>query len=159
MPDTIGVTRPRILIAEDNYLVAEELGDVVRGCGYSVAGATPSVESGLALIAEDAVDGDSPLADDCESPSHCQCLIKIVRYIDDNQLGLLLKSKELFVQLLSKRVVERRKGLVEKKYSGFSGKGASYRDSLLLSPRDLTRISRGKALDSHSPKPGHSPVT
>lgn len=34
MPETIGVVRPRILIAEDNDLVAEELG-VVRGCGYS----------------------------------------------------------------------------------------------------------------------------
>jgi CRP-like cAMP-binding protein/CheY-like chemotaxis protein len=57
MPDTIDVSRPRILIAEDNYLVAEELRDVVRGCGYAVAGAAPSVESGLALIAGDAVDG------------------------------------------------------------------------------------------------------
>ncbi len=56
-PDTSDVSRPRILIVEDNYLVAEELRDVVRGCGYAVAGAAPSVESGLALIAEDTVDG------------------------------------------------------------------------------------------------------
>ena len=57
MPLTIDGPRPRILIAEDNYLLAEEVGDIVRGCGYSVAGATPSVEGGLALIANDAVDG------------------------------------------------------------------------------------------------------
>jgi CRP-like cAMP-binding protein/CheY-like chemotaxis protein len=57
MPDTIDVSRPRILIAEDNYLVAAELGEVVRDLGYAVAGAAPSVESGLALIAGDAVDG------------------------------------------------------------------------------------------------------
>jgi CRP-like cAMP-binding protein/CheY-like chemotaxis protein len=42
--------RPRILIAEDNELVAQEVGDFVRRCGYAVAGATPSVEGGLALI-------------------------------------------------------------------------------------------------------------
>jgi len=57
MPDTIASPRPRILIAEDCYLVAEELREVVCGCGYAIAGAAPSVESGLALIAEDAVDG------------------------------------------------------------------------------------------------------
>lgn len=57
MPDSIDVLRPRILIAEDNYLVAAELGEVVRGLGYAVAGAAPSVDSGLALIAGDRVDG------------------------------------------------------------------------------------------------------
>ncbi|GEP59587.1 Crp/Fnr family transcriptional regulator [Reyranella soli] len=54
MPDTINVSRPRILVAEDNYLMAEEPGDVVRGS--AVAGAASSVESRPALIARDAVD-------------------------------------------------------------------------------------------------------
>lgn len=49
--------RPRILIAEDNYLIANEVEEFIRGCGYAVAGSTPSVEAGLALIAEGAVDG------------------------------------------------------------------------------------------------------
>jgi len=49
--------RPRILIVEDNYLVAEEVGEFVRRCGYAVAGAAPSVEGGLALIAEGGVEG------------------------------------------------------------------------------------------------------
>lgn len=49
--------RPRILIVEDNYLIAEEVGDFVRRCGYAVAGAAPSVESGLALIAGGAMEG------------------------------------------------------------------------------------------------------
>lgn len=73
MPDTIAATRPRILIAEDNYLIAEELGDVVRGCGYSVAGATPSVESGLALIAGDALDGAVLDIDLAGTPSFPMC--------------------------------------------------------------------------------------
>jgi CRP-like cAMP-binding protein len=50
-------SRPRILIAEDNYLMAEEVREFLRGCGYAVAGAAASVESGLALIAKDTVDG------------------------------------------------------------------------------------------------------
>jgi CRP-like cAMP-binding protein len=49
--------RPRILIVEDNYLMAQEVGDVVRRCGYGVAGPAPSVDSGLALIAEGAMEG------------------------------------------------------------------------------------------------------
>jgi CRP-like cAMP-binding protein/CheY-like chemotaxis protein len=57
MPLAIDVSRPRILIAEDNFLIAEEVGELVRGCGYAVAGAAPSVEGSLALIANDAVDG------------------------------------------------------------------------------------------------------
>lgn len=57
MPDTIEVQPPRILIAEDNFLMAEEVRQVVHGCGYAVAGVAPSLESGLALISEDLVDG------------------------------------------------------------------------------------------------------
>jgi CRP-like cAMP-binding protein len=57
MPLAGDVSRPRILIAEDNYLIAEEVGELVRGYGYAVAGAAPSIESGLALIANDTVDG------------------------------------------------------------------------------------------------------
>jgi CRP-like cAMP-binding protein/CheY-like chemotaxis protein len=73
MPDTINVLRPRILIAEDNYLVAEEVRDVVRGCGYAIAGAAPSVESGLALIARDAVDGAVLDIDLAGAPSFPMC--------------------------------------------------------------------------------------
>jgi CRP-like cAMP-binding protein/CheY-like chemotaxis protein len=51
------LSRPRILIAEDNYLIAEEVGELVRGYGYAVAGSAPSIERGLALIANDVVDG------------------------------------------------------------------------------------------------------
>lgn len=57
MPETVDMALPRILIAEDNYLVAEELREVVRGCGYTVAGAPLSVASGLALISEDTLAG------------------------------------------------------------------------------------------------------
>lgn len=49
--------RPRILIVEDNYLMAQEVGDFVRRCGYAVAGSAPSVETGLALLANGAIEG------------------------------------------------------------------------------------------------------
>lgn len=73
MPDTIAALRPRILIAEDNYLVAEEVGDVVRRCGYALAGSAPSVERGLALIANDAVDGAVLDIDLAGKPSFPMC--------------------------------------------------------------------------------------
>lgn len=46
-----------ILIVEDNYLIAEEVGDLVRSFGYSVAGAAPSVAQGLAILDSQRVDG------------------------------------------------------------------------------------------------------
>ncbi len=73
MPDATDVGRPRILIAEDNYLVADELREVVRGCGYAVAGAAASVERGLALIAKDAVDGAVLDIDLAGTPSFPMC--------------------------------------------------------------------------------------
>jgi CRP-like cAMP-binding protein/CheY-like chemotaxis protein len=69
----IDVQRPRILIAEDNYLIAEEVGELVRGCGYAVAGAAPSLESGMALIAKNAVDGAVLDIDLAGTPSFPMC--------------------------------------------------------------------------------------
>jgi CRP-like cAMP-binding protein/CheY-like chemotaxis protein len=73
MPPTIDAARPRILIAEDNYLIATEVEDFVRDCGYAVAGAAPSVERGLALIAGDAVDGAVLDIDLAGTPSFPMC--------------------------------------------------------------------------------------
>jgi CRP-like cAMP-binding protein len=73
MPDTIAIARPRILIAEANSLMAEEMRQVVHGCGYAVAGVAPSVESALALIAEDAVDGAVVDIDLAGAPSFAMC--------------------------------------------------------------------------------------
>ncbi|MBI2735129.1 MAG: helix-turn-helix domain-containing protein [Rhodospirillales bacterium] len=73
MPDAIDIGRPRILIAEDSYLVADEVREVVSGCGYVVAGAAPSVETGLALIAKDAVDGAVLDIDLAGTPSFPMC--------------------------------------------------------------------------------------
>lgn len=73
MPFTIDANRPRILIAEDNYLMAAEVEDFVRGCGYASAGAAPSVEKGLALIARDAVDGALLDIDLAGTPSFPMC--------------------------------------------------------------------------------------
>lgn len=49
--------RPRILIVEDSYLMADVLGDVVRDCGYVVAGATASIAGGLLAVEQDCLDG------------------------------------------------------------------------------------------------------
>lgn len=68
--------RPRILIAEDNSLMAQEVEDFVRRCGYVVAGATPSVEGGLALVEAGALEGavlDTELAGKSSYPI-CQAL-------------------------------------------------------------------------------------
>jgi CRP-like cAMP-binding protein/CheY-like chemotaxis protein len=65
--------RPRILIAEDNYLMADEVEEFVRGCGYTVAGAAPSVERGLALISNGTVDGAVLDIDLAGTPSFPMC--------------------------------------------------------------------------------------
>jgi CRP-like cAMP-binding protein len=73
MPLVIDSPRPRILIVEDNYLMATEVEEFVRSCGYAVAGAAPSVEKGLALIAEDNVDGALLDIDLAGTPSFPMC--------------------------------------------------------------------------------------
>jgi CRP-like cAMP-binding protein len=73
MPLVIDAPRPRILIVEDNYLMATEVEEFVRSCGYAVAGAAPSVEKGLALIAEDNVDGAVLDIDLAGTPSFPMC--------------------------------------------------------------------------------------
>jgi CRP-like cAMP-binding protein len=65
--------RRRILIAEDNYLMAEQVGELVRGCGYAVVGAAASVEAGLAMIARDSVDGAVLDVDLAGRPSFPMC--------------------------------------------------------------------------------------
>lgn len=65
--------RPRILVAEDNYLMAQEVGDFVLGCGYTLAGAAASVEGGLALIANSPLDGAVLDIDLAGEPSFPMC--------------------------------------------------------------------------------------
>jgi CRP-like cAMP-binding protein/CheY-like chemotaxis protein len=79
MPLDIDMPRPRILIAEDNYLMATEVEEFVRGCGYAVAGAAPSVERGLALIAEGAPDGAVLDIDLAGTPSFPMCRALIAK--------------------------------------------------------------------------------
>jgi len=49
--------RPEILIVEDNFLTASELSDIVRDCGYGVAGTVARVTRGLELLSQRPVDG------------------------------------------------------------------------------------------------------
>src|SRR5215831_11047895 len=51
------VRRPEILIVEDNYLTASEVGDIVRDCGYGVAGTVARITRGLDLLDERPIDG------------------------------------------------------------------------------------------------------
>ena len=55
--ETGAAPRPEILIVEDNHLTALELGDIVRDCGYGVAGPVPQVALGLKLLDQRPVDG------------------------------------------------------------------------------------------------------
>jgi CRP-like cAMP-binding protein/CheY-like chemotaxis protein len=45
------------LIVEDNFLTATEVSDIVRDCGYGVAGTVARLKRGLDLLAERPVDG------------------------------------------------------------------------------------------------------
>ena len=49
--------RPEILIVEDNFLTASEVSDMVRDCGFSVAGTVARVNRGLELLDQKPVDG------------------------------------------------------------------------------------------------------
>jgi CRP-like cAMP-binding protein/CheY-like chemotaxis protein len=57
MPLAFDRSQPRILVVEDNHLIADELSDFMRGCGYAVVGATPSIEGGLRLVEDGGLDG------------------------------------------------------------------------------------------------------
>jgi len=48
---------PRILIVEDNYLMAETIGDLVRRDGFEVAATVGHVDKALRLVAEHEFDG------------------------------------------------------------------------------------------------------
>ena len=49
--------RPEILIVEDNFLTASEISDIVRDCGYRVAGTAARLNRGLELLDQRPVDG------------------------------------------------------------------------------------------------------
>ncbi|HWD29440.1 MAG TPA: response regulator [Rhizomicrobium sp.] len=48
--------RPRVLIVEDEWLIAAFLEDILQGMGCEVLGPVPSVEQALAIIANDPPD-------------------------------------------------------------------------------------------------------
>src|SRR6266702_6442573 len=49
--------KPRILVLEDNYLTADSLCELVRDCGYDVAGAVGHVESAFEFLQGREIDG------------------------------------------------------------------------------------------------------
>jgi len=50
-------TPPSILVVEDNYLTATQVCEIVRNCGYAVAGSVARVKKGLEFLSERTVDG------------------------------------------------------------------------------------------------------
>jgi CRP-like cAMP-binding protein/CheY-like chemotaxis protein len=48
---------PAILVVEDNYLTASAICDIVRDCGFTVAGSVGRLSKGLEFLAEHEVDG------------------------------------------------------------------------------------------------------
>ncbi len=49
-------TPPRILVAEDNFLMAEVICDFVRSCGLEPVGPAGTVEAGLLLAQDETID-------------------------------------------------------------------------------------------------------
>jgi CheY-like chemotaxis protein len=47
----------RILVVEDNMLIAETIVDMVESCGCAVVGPAPNLERGLSLLERETVDG------------------------------------------------------------------------------------------------------
>jgi CheY-like chemotaxis protein len=47
----------RVLVVEDNLLIAETICDVLADCGCTVVGPVPDLPGGAALIAADGLDG------------------------------------------------------------------------------------------------------
>jgi CRP-like cAMP-binding protein len=48
---------PAILVVEDNYLTASMVCDIVRDCGFAIAGSVSCLSKGLEFLAEHEVDG------------------------------------------------------------------------------------------------------
>jgi len=49
--------QPEILIVEDNFLTACEVGDMVRDCGYAIAGTAARINRGFELLDTGQIDG------------------------------------------------------------------------------------------------------
>jgi CRP-like cAMP-binding protein len=49
--------KPRILVLEDNYLTADSLCELIRDCGYDVAGAVGRVETAIEFLQDREIDG------------------------------------------------------------------------------------------------------
>ena len=49
--------KPRILVLEDNYLTADSLCELVRDCGYHVAGAVGRIETAFEFLQDREIDG------------------------------------------------------------------------------------------------------
>ena len=56
MAQEAGAATPRVLVVEDNYLMAEVICDFVRACGFQPVGPASTVEGGVRLAREEEID-------------------------------------------------------------------------------------------------------
>jgi Response regulator containing CheY-like receiver, AAA-type ATPase, and DNA-binding domains len=71
MTPAVTLNGKKVLIVEDNFLIAQDLGDVMRGAGCWVCGVVPSSAAALRHLREERPDGvllDVGLADSDASP-------------------------------------------------------------------------------------------
>jgi CRP-like cAMP-binding protein len=74
-------TKPNILVVEDNYLMSESLCDLVRTCGFDVAGAVAAVDSGIRFLDQRRVDGAIVDINLAGKPSFPLCVALAQRHI------------------------------------------------------------------------------
>lgn len=57
--DTACLGGRRVLVVEDDYMIAMDVVDVLRGCGAAIVGPVATVEEALHLIQSEKIDGAS----------------------------------------------------------------------------------------------------
>lgn len=57
LPTTTSLKKPQILVVEDNYFMAKTVCELVRDCGYDVAGAVGRVDAGKQFLEDNEIDG------------------------------------------------------------------------------------------------------
>jgi hypothetical protein len=85
---------------------------------------------------------DAPVHDR-DAIGHRQCLLLVVRHVDERDAHLLLDALELHLQLLAQLEIERPERLVEEQHGGAVHERTGEGDALLLSTGELARLALG----------------
>ncbi len=77
-------TRLRILVVEDEYLIASELSYMLESMGHEVVGPVPTIEEAMALVGSEALDGvllDANLAGTSSAPVAAELNARSVSFV------------------------------------------------------------------------------